>query len=250
MRKTLIIAGALIAAVLAGVALLRLTVFSPAPPAQPNAADLRPEFRVRDGQGGMRRYSSGDTRTDLEAAIERVVLDRVGPEESARARQAAEVLATRADLLFDPDLERWRERARAAGASLPPVDDAYVRMWEGSVEPYTNPRVDISGIRVEPVDPDRAFPKTQPGTICMRGGSDEFGTGYPDLRVDPAAGDRRETMELFIPVRVRDADGDDLGGTVSLVIGRPAPGEPWRELEMFLYFGSDAFDRDLSIPPY
>jgi len=249
MKKALIIVGVLLAVVLGVIAFLRLSSAPSALPDQ-NTENLRPEFRVRDGQGGMRRYGSSTTQADLEAAIERVVLDRVGPEESARARQAAEVLATRADLLFDPDLERWRERARAAGASLPPVDDAYVRMWEGSVEPYTNPRVDISGIRVEPVDPDRAFPKTQPGTICMRGGSDEFGTGYPDLRVDPAAGDRRETMELFIPVRVRDADGDDLGGTVSLVIGRPAPGEPWRELEMFLYFGSDAFDRDLSIPPY
>jgi len=250
MRKTLIIAGALIAAVLAGVALLRLTVFSPAPPAQPNAADLRPEFRVRDGQGGMRRYNSGDTRTDLGAAIERAVLDRVGPEEPARARQAAEVLATRADLLFDPDLERWRERARAAGASPHPVDDAYTQRWEGSVKPYTDPLVDVQGVRVEPVDPDRAFPQTQPGTICSRAESDDFGTGYPDLRVDPTVGDRRETMELFIPVRVRDADGDDLGGTVSFVIGRAAPGEPWRELEMFLYFGQNAFDRPIRKPPF
>jgi len=197
----------------------------------------------------MRRYTSGSTRADLEAAIERTVLDHMGPGETDEARQTAQVLATRADLLFDPDMDRWRERVRAAGGSVPPVDDAYVQRWEGSVEPYTNPRVDVSGVRLEPVDPDRAFPETQPYTICMRS-THKLRASYPDLRVDPAAGDRRETLELFIPVRVRDAEGNDLGGTISFVVGRSDADEPWRELEMFLYFGQDGFNRPIRKPPF
>lgn len=250
MRKPLIIAAALIAAVLAGVALLRLTVFTPAPPQQ-NTEDLRAEFRVRDGQGGMRRYQSGSTRADLEAAIGRELLERAGPDETDDARQAAGVLATRADLLFDPDMDRWRERVRAAGGTVPPIDDAYTQMWEGSVEPFTNPRIDVSGIRVEPVDPDREFPQTQPGTICMRRGvSDVFSSSYPALHANPGAADGRETLELFIPVRVRDAEGADLGGTISFVVGRSSKDDPWRELDMFLYFGQDAFSRTLRKPPF
>ena len=250
--KRTMIAGAALLAIGAGVFAYTRTANNTALQKIDTSVELRPEFTVSDTQEGMTRYLSGDTQTDLNEAFLEKLDEALTYDDPIDRLRTSELLGTRARLLFAPDYDAWRSHVVAAAGegALQTEDGTYMGMWEGSAQPYANPLVDVSGVRVVSIDPDRGFPETQPGTVCMRSDKQVRAT-YQPLEYDAGSGtDTRECIEVFVPVRIRDADGSNLGATISFVLGRSRATEPWRELEMFVYLGSDAMGREIKFPPF
>lgn len=249
MTKKIVVAVLFVAvALVAGVWLYQRSVAIASNDLAESEVELRQEFAVADAQQGMTRYLGGGTREALGDAIESAVSIALGGAQEGEVRAVSDLLGTRAELLFNPDYETWSAYIAQTEGVEPAVgvDETYVQMWEGSASAYANPKVDVDGIMIQRIDPDRAFPETQPGTICMRSSKDVRARYTP---LDPAS-ETREAMEVFVPVLIKDAGGKQLGATVSFVLGRSRPEEAWRELEIFVYLGPDSMGRELLFPPF
>lgn len=246
---------AVIAAPLGSALLIGTIAFFRADRAEPTsslspdpAVDYRPEFTNTKDSGGA-RYSRGETREKFRQAVgEQLALAGVG-----RAEQAQALLVRRADLLFDPDFDRWSaytnslERNTSAGWTAP-TDPAYREDWERMASAYRDAVIDPQRIRVEPVDPNRSFPQLQPGTLCLRNNS-KYSAPYP-FAAPNGPNSQARGIEVFVPVTVRDGAGKPVNATISFVLVREHDHADWQEISAFVYLGAEGFGRPLSQPPF
>ncbi|HCT44813.1 MAG: hypothetical protein CMJ35_02865 [Phycisphaerae bacterium] len=250
MNKKLLASALLGSAILVGaIAIVRVSrVQTPSPVLPDPGVDYRQEFtNTRDGDGD--RYSRAQTREDFRKAVD-AKLAGAGVE---RAEQASALLALRADLLFDPDFERWSAYAgglhrNARSGWVVPSEPDFRERWEMLAAAYRDPVIDTDRLWVEHIDPFRSFPETQPGTICMRNTS-KYSAPYP-FHVPEEDRAEAEGIEVFVPAQIRDMSGKPVNVTLSFVLVREQPRAEWKERDMFVYIGSEGFGRDLPQPPF
>lgn len=258
MKKNTVATLLVLSATGVGVAVIATLRLSESPPeanagglaTSPPSEPLRPQFTNTNKELEGTRYLRDETRRAFQAAIGAKLASFAGID---RAAQASGLLVQRAELIFDPDYERWSAYAggldrNARSGWVAPADPAFRERWETLSAAYRDPVIDPDNIWIESVDPFRDFPKTQPGTICLRNTS-KYSAPYPfHVRAEDAA--EAEAIEVFVPARIRDLSGKDLGVTISFVLVRERPGADWKEQSMFVYVGAEGFGRELSQPPF
>lgn len=244
MRNTLLLIGV---AVLAG-GLVALLVFRSneqrGTEDASQAVELRPEFLVEDDESGYALYTDNGIREDL--------LARVAAQVGGSA-QLAQLAVERADMLFDTDFGTWESYVEVSvgeplGSWASIGSDRFQEIWEASIAPYMSARVDVDGVFIRSIVPDRGFPENQPGTVIVKSNAN-LTAPYRKLST-PAGRDLREAMEILIPVQVADKSGKTLGATIAFVFGRDTPNQDWREVDMFIYVGKNGFGRSIVLPPF
>lgn len=231
---------------------IRSTAPSPQPDGMTLMEDTPRRFQFANHEFQWRAASQPIDKIASEiASSARREFERAALMSSADADLIADQLARRVSIMLSPERERFRATATSFGGvaqsdwlfDIEPDEEA---AWKRRSRVFRDAELGVPWIRR--IDPRRTDLELAPGTILRSVGR----SSKDPFRYDPPAVDASSAVEVLIPMTCSLPEAGSVVCTVGIRFVQDSIAERmgirWRQYEMNLYLGGDAFNTPLPAP--